>query len=219
MWRRIGAAGFGAVVLVLTSAGMAVERLVPSQYPTIQKAINASRDGDVVIVAPGTYTGGGNRDIDFKGKAITVRSENGPVSCIIDCQGTKEEPHRGFCFYNGEANDSVVEGFTITNGYAGYGDVWIFASNDTASATGEVEGQSSFYWDYVGGGAIACINASPVISHCIIRGNTAGQGYMSGGGGIACGGRYGGSSAETTVCLWGFPQGRTCGRPGSLAAG
>jgi hypothetical protein len=31
-----------------------------------------------VIVADGTCTGTGNRDIDFGGKAITVRSQNGP---------------------------------------------------------------------------------------------------------------------------------------------
>jgi len=46
---------------------------VPRDYPTIQAAVNAAVDGDEVIVAPGTYTGEGNRDIDFLGKAITVR--------------------------------------------------------------------------------------------------------------------------------------------------
>ncbi len=48
-----------------------------------------------MLVADGIYTGEGNRDIDFLGKAITVRSENGPESCIIDCQGSEADPHRG----------------------------------------------------------------------------------------------------------------------------
>ena len=33
------------------------------------------------------YSGDGNLEIDFQGKAITVRSENGPAGCIIDCRG------------------------------------------------------------------------------------------------------------------------------------
>ncbi|HNS21294.1 MAG TPA: hypothetical protein PKH24_12395 [Sedimentisphaerales bacterium] len=87
------------------------------EYPTIQAAINASVSGDTVLVAPGTYTGDGNRDIDFGGKAITVRSETGPGTCIIDAQGSFADRHRGFNFHMGEQADSVLDGFTITGGY------------------------------------------------------------------------------------------------------
>ncbi|KKM02889.1 hypothetical protein LCGC14_1779920, partial [marine sediment metagenome] len=90
---------------------------VPGEYPTIQAAINAATTDNTVVVADGTYTGDGNRDIDFKGKIITVKSANGPQNCIIDCQGTKAEPHRGFYFHNAEDRYSVLDGFTITNGY------------------------------------------------------------------------------------------------------
>jgi hypothetical protein len=60
-------------------------------FMTIQEGIDDASNGDIVLVADGIYTGGGNRDIDFYGKAITVRSFNGPDVCIIDCQGTAEE--------------------------------------------------------------------------------------------------------------------------------
>ena len=91
------------VLLVTAASGPAGTRLVPDEYATIQDAIDAAVDGDVVIVAPATYTGDGNRDIDFYGKAITVRSENGPANCIIDCQSSG----RGFYFRNEDENSIV----------------------------------------------------------------------------------------------------------------
>jgi len=80
------------VVLLVTAAlAPAATRLVPDEYATIQAAIDAAVDGDVVIIAPDTYTGYGSRDIDFLGKAITVRSKNGHNNCIIYCNGTEEK--------------------------------------------------------------------------------------------------------------------------------
>ena len=113
---------------------------VPSEYPTIQAAIDIAFNGEMVIVADGTYTGPGNRDIDFLGKAITVKSANGPENCIIDPNGSEADGHRGFYFHNGEDPDSILDGFTIKKGY-------IIGS----------------------GGGIACINnSSPTIRNCII---------------------------------------------------
>ena len=53
---------------------------VPTNYPTIQSAINAANNGDTVLVSPGTYV----ENINFNGKAITVTSSSGPVTTIID---------------------------------------------------------------------------------------------------------------------------------------
>ena len=119
---------------------------VPSQYPTIQAAIDAARQSDTVLVADGTYTGPGNRDLDFGGKAIIVRSENGPGGCIIQPQGDPLEPHRGFNFHSGETAAAVVEGFTITGGYE------------------------------LAGGAIFCDQAGPTIRNCVLFNNGAGRG-------------------------------------------
>ena len=51
---------------------------MPDDCPTIQAAIDAAVDGDEVVVGDGVHTGAGNLDLDFGGKAITVRSAGGP---------------------------------------------------------------------------------------------------------------------------------------------
>jgi len=129
---------------MLSNTCFAGVRRVPLNYPTIQAAIDASAHGDIVLVAPGVYTGDGNRDIDFKGKVITVKSEAGPRTCIVDCQGSPQEDHRGFFFHSRESTTSVLEGFSIINGHVGYG-----------------------------GGGIRCLDSSPNVRNCVVNGNRA----------------------------------------------
>ncbi len=121
---------------------------------TIQAAIDAARKKkDIVQVADGVYTGDGNRDIGFGGRLITVRSENGPDNCIIDCQGSANDPHRGFYFHNSETQDAKLDGFTIKNGYA-----------TDASPGGPY------------GGGMYIREASPTVTNCTFDGNFALQG-------------------------------------------
>ena len=53
---------------------------IPGEYPTIQSAIYACADGDTILVAPGTYTGPDNRNLDFHGIDLALRSEAGRES-------------------------------------------------------------------------------------------------------------------------------------------
>jgi hypothetical protein len=115
--RRLSYFLFACLLLFPVSSLNAHIIHVPGDSTTIQGGINGAVDGDTVLVADGTYTGDGNRDIDFSGKAIVVMSENGPEVTIIDCEGAG----RGFYFHNGEDSTSVLQGFKIKNGYDDYG--------------------------------------------------------------------------------------------------
>ncbi|MEA1878352.1 MAG: DUF1565 domain-containing protein, partial [Bacteroidota bacterium] len=84
-------------------------------FATIQYALDMAVEGDTVWVAPGSYVGDGNRNIDFKGKGVALISEQGPAVTIIDGQSTRNDPHRGFYFGSDEGPTTVVAGFTITN--------------------------------------------------------------------------------------------------------
>lgn len=148
-------------------------------HVTVQDAIDAASSGDEIVLSAGTFAGVGNRDLDFGGKAITVRSSdpNDPnvvAATIIDCQGTTANPHRGFSFHSGESADSVVSGITITNGYA--------------------PEENLGNWAVAVGGAVFCEASSPTIANCMVSGNTAEacEGDQDArGGGICC---MGGSS-------------------------
>lgn len=152
-------------------------------FPTIQEAIDAAVDGDVIELADGVFTGAGNREIDFGGRAITVRSQSGdPEACVIDCrlQG------RGFIFRSGEGSDSIVMGITISWGHPESISEWpedsggaVLCLNGTSPTLRNcsfTEGGASNE-----GGAVFCTGASPQLYDCRFEDNGARL-----GGGMSC---------------------------------
>jgi parallel beta-helix repeat protein len=150
-------------------------------YTSIQAAINDAGYGEMILVHDGAYI----ENINFKGKGITVFSENGAASTIIDGR----ENGSVVTFDHGENKDSVLHGVTIQNGSANYGSgIYCYRSsptiinciinNNTASADG--------------GGIYCEIYSSPTLTNCTIIGNMASK-----GAGIYCG-KY--SSSTITNC-------------------
>jgi hypothetical protein len=161
---------------------------VPGDFATIQDAIDASCEGGEVVVADGTYTGGGNKNINLGGKAITVRSASGnPSLCIIDCEGSG----RGFKFISGETASTVVNGFTITGGIGGGGG----GGGAQCQASSPMIVNCVFEGNDVGGsqggGMSVTGGSSPTIMNCQFISNSAKHG----------GGLYGsGSSPDIINC-------------------
>ncbi len=176
-------------------------------FLTIQDAINAASDGDVVVIENGEYIGVGNRDISFYGKEITVRSQSGPDKCIINCQGSKDNLHRGFIFNNDENQNSILDGVTVINGCAGGGGgaIYCYRSNPTILNCHFINNESLagaaaiYYWLAPRWGLVKnCIVRNNAGTHsggvhcndnvkfvgCIIENNKATAGS---GGGVLCG--------------------------------
>ncbi len=193
--KNIGGVGYLSVVLLLLAGFslawgdiITVDDDGPADYDNIQAGIDDANDGDEVVIQPGIYTGDGNRDISFLGKAITVRSTDPNDPCVVaatvvDCNGSAADHHRGFYFNSSEDSKSVLDGLTIVNGYANSGggiycDNSLTIKNCTVEnnhATGDGGGVS------FDGTGYASAPHTPIISSCIIRNNTA-----SYGGGIYC---------------------------------
>ncbi len=131
-------------VLLLTAAPVCARIInIPDDFETIQAGIDATEEGDTVLVENGVY----EETVNFSGKAITVASlilldDDGEhiENTVID--GSDERP--GAIFYSQEGNDSILKGFTIRNCIVGR---------------------------YFGSG-ISCYNeASPTLSDLIVRDN------------------------------------------------
>jgi hypothetical protein len=180
----------GLVVVVAAPAAHAAAVInVPAAQPTIQGAINAASDGDQIVVAGGTYF----EHIDFKGKAIEVRSAGGPASTIIDGGGSGPV----VAFLLGEARTSVLRGFTITHGgftagggpgILGGAGVAILDSSPTITGNVVTDNDAS---DRNGGG-IAIFGGAPLIigneiDHGRANASGAGGGIFAGGAAVIVG--------------------------------
>jgi len=208
---RLGAMTVYAVLLISAGslsmcslATAATHLVVPNgsgDYETIQAALDAVTGGDTIELAAGTFQGDGNRDIDFGGKAVTVRSVSGdPADVTIDCGGDEFESHRAFIFNSGEGSSSVLQDVTVTNGYVAGNGGAIYCSSASPTINGCVFGSNTVDGggsDYKGG-AIYCTGTStPTITGCLFIGNNAGGNSSGMGGAIAC---YSGVSITVSDC-------------------
>ena len=143
---------------------------IKGYFDVIQDAVDASGDGDTVLVDPGEYV----ENIDFSGKNIVIiGNPDDPSETIID--GDRNDSV--VSFQNSESEDAVITGFTLTNGigwfHGGYtngGGIVLNGSSPTISHC--IIKDNEVGW---GGGGIFCGNSNPTVTNCLIIDNSAGH--------------------------------------------
>ena len=97
-------------LLGAASASAATWTVEPSgggDFTTIQAALDASSDGDEIVVSPGTYTG----LIETDGREVHLRSSDGAEQTILDAAGATTV----FQFSSLDGPNTVIEGFSLVN--------------------------------------------------------------------------------------------------------
>ncbi len=175
-----GGAGDAGVMIddvVIESWGAPVVWNVPGDVPTIQAAIDTATSGDIVRVAPGTYSPSSRGEffpIVMKNR-VTLESVGGPGVTILDAEGTG-----GVISCTDLGEFTTISGFTITGGSATDGG-GIYLSNSLPFIEScLIAGNSA-----TNGGGVYCDGGSePYLCRCTLFENEAdvGSGIASVGG-------------------------------------
>ncbi len=148
---------------------------VPDDYETIQEGIDASTDGDTVLVQPGTYV----ENVNFNGHNIVLGSlflTTGDMTYIAETIIDGDSSGSVVTIESGEDNSAIIMGFTIQSGYSSFGGGGgIDCSHSAPTIINNIV--SGNY-----GGGIFCWNSDATVKNNLIRGNSA----LYTGGGISC---------------------------------
>ena len=135
---------------------------VPEDYTTIQAGIDASSDGDTVLVAPGTYI----ENINFNGKIIVLKSIDGPLATIIDAaEGDGWTPGIYICC------GATLDGFSVINASGYNGAIIVNYDGPSTLRNLIIRDNEAAY-----GGGIYCYYADPLIENVTIVNNSSGAG-------------------------------------------
>ncbi len=189
---------------VVSAATITVDVGGGADHTTIQDAIDAASDGDEIVVSPGTYTSDGSAVVDTLGKAILIRSSGASLETIIDGKGERIGLH----FDSNETSSTVIDGFTITNGYDFIFGGGVAVLNDSNPTIQNCIIDRNTTWSQ--GAGIICYSSSPAITNCTISNNNTTY-ALGKGGGIAI---IGTSSPILSGCIISGNQAGTLGGGG-----
>src|SRR5262245_8346417 len=171
------------VAIVNPVSSQAATIRVPADAASIQQAIDAAAGGDTVLVSPGTYV----ENITFRGKPITVESEQGPAVTAIDGGGVGSV----VTFASGETRSALLRGFTIRNGVNSFSGGGVLIQNSSPSIIGN---------SIVNNGACSGAGIYSYFSSPLIQGNTISRNFVYACSGASGLGVYiGGDSAAELI--------------------
>ena len=167
-------------------------------FVTIQEGLNAADNGDTVLVAPGTYSGNGNRNLEFYANVV-LKGTGTRDEVVIDCEGVG----RGFRIVG---RSPVIENLRVANGdTVEGGGMYLEGASPTLMNVAFVDNAADYggavYCDEssptvvdalfdgnsaaVQGGGMLSLNSSPSLSGTVFSGNTSSE-YGGSGGGVVC---------------------------------
>lgn len=160
---------FGAVALIAlfgaAPAAFAGTINVPGDFPTIQQAIDAAVNGDLVKVGNGTFT----ENIDLKGKAITIRGNGINKTTISGANGGSTVTIK-----SGETAATRLEDFAIKFGTGTLvstklvgGGIYMTGGSDP-TLDGIAVG---FNMADLGAGIYIDVGSDPLIQDCLVANN------------------------------------------------
>ncbi|MBD3236109.1 MAG: hypothetical protein GF330_05355 [Candidatus Eisenbacteria bacterium] len=195
-----------ALLLLVPTATATTYLVCPDgtgDFSRIQEAIDAAADGDSIeLCCDVVFCGYGNRDLNFHGKILTLRSVcDDPERCAIDAEGSWSQFRRVFGFFNAETADAQISGITLQGGvHSQGGGVYcsfssptfvncVFTGNEIAAVGGRGAAvfcrtcspsfidcrfeQNACTWSWCEGGAVACYESAPAFANCSFLQNDA----------------------------------------------
>ncbi|MCD4847852.1 MAG: T9SS type A sorting domain-containing protein [Candidatus Aegiribacteria sp.] len=161
------------ILYIFLTALTATTYIVPSDYTTIQEAIDASVDGDSILVLPGDYLG-----FNYLGKNVHVESTDGPDSTRI---------MTWIDFLTSEGRGAVLKGFEVS-APVGYEQYALVVEGASPSIIGNVFldhlwlYSGVMYEDAKNGGVIKITNSSALLEGNTFLKNRIGWDSYYGGG-------------------------------------
>lgn len=134
-------------MLLCLTAGAHAATYYVNPGESIQDAIEAADNGDTIIVKPDVYY----ENINMRGKAVTLMSEQGADSTVIDGKGLTV-----VLINSGEDSSTIIDGFTLRYGIDGV--CFEYGVSPTVK-------NCKIYGNVFG---IYCYDAAPIIADCNI---------------------------------------------------
>ncbi len=149
-------------------------------FRKIQDAITAADNNDIIIVSPGIYTPNDVNGFNCEGKNLFIKStEPNDPETVAQTIIDPDGNGRIFYFNSGEQPNCTIAGFTMTGGYSQGSGGAVYCIDSSPMFRNCVIIDNTSDW---GGGAVYCNNSGLALFNCIIAANYAG----TTGGAIRC---------------------------------